>query len=61
MHAGEDSFRKPSTSPRTKESEDDFILNYEPLNPLDRQRIDVEPVGLKNIGNSNIRLFIISP
>jgi hypothetical protein len=27
---------------------------YEPLNAEERQRLDTNPVGLKNIGNSKI-------
>lgn len=39
-------------------SDDEMILSYEPLNPDERQRVEGMPVGLKNIGNSKISLFI---
>ena len=28
------------------------LFDYEPLNPDERQRMDCDPVGLKNIGNT---------
>ena len=37
-----------------KEEPEEFIIQYEPLNAEERVRDESLPVGLKNVGNSNL-------
>jgi hypothetical protein len=50
----EESKRQKDQGGLMDEETANFLVNFEPLNPDERQRTNAEPVGLKNIGNSKL-------